>query len=481
MVRFTSIALAVTVFINNIEGVNHITVTINPEIFREYDIRGIVGKDLDESAMERLGMAYAAYLHGKKKYNTVVVARDGRLSGKVLLNAVIDGITACGINVIDIGMAPTPVLYFALNTLKVDGGIMLTASHNPKNYNGMKVAVGKATIFGEEIQKLRRIVEKGDFPIKKNKTVTITRMNLFDKYMARVKRGINLNRKLKVVVDAGNGVGGTVAIPLYEAMGCEVIPLYCDVDGNFPNHHPDPTKKENIKVLARMVKRHKADLGIGFDGDVDRLGGCDEKGNLLPGDRLLALFARAILKEKPGATILGEVKCSRSLYEDIEAHGGKGIMWRTGHSHIKAAMKKYHAEIAGEMSGHIFFKHRWYGFDDAIYAGARLMELLAAEKRPLSAHLAEIKERPTTPEMDLNCPDNKKFQVVADATRYFKEELKLNVITIDGARIEFPDGWGLLRASNTSPKLVMRVEADTKKRVKEIENIIRDALTRFGA
>ncbi|MCK5863381.1 MAG: phosphomannomutase/phosphoglucomutase [Candidatus Hydrogenedentes bacterium] len=453
---------------------------INPEIFREYDIRGIVGTDIDESVMERLGMAYAAYLRGKKKYNTVVIARDGRLSGKVLANAVIDGITACGINVIDIGMAPTPVLYHALNILKVDGGLMLTASHNPKNYNGMKVAVGKATIYGEEIQKLKRIAEKNIFPLSK-KTVTITRMNMFDKYMARVKRGITLKRKLKVVVDAGNGVGGIVAIPLYEALGCEVIPLYCEVDGNFPNHHPDPTKRENLKGLIRAVKKHKADLGIGFDGDVDRLGGCDEKGNMLPGDRLLALFARAILKEKPGATIMGEVKCSRSLYEDIESHGGKAIMWRTGHSHIKAAMKTHHAEIAGEMSGHIFFKHRWYGFDDAIYAGARLMELLAAGKRPLSAHLAEIKERPTTPEMDLDCPDNKKFEVVAAATRYFKEELKLDVVTIDGARIEFPDGWGLLRASNTAPKLVMRVEADTRKRVKEIEKIIRDALDRFGA
>ncbi len=453
---------------------------INPDIFREYDIRGIVPADIDESVMETLGMAYAAYLRGKKKHNTVVLARDGRVSGKVLANAVIDGITACGINVIDIGMAPTPVLYYALNTLDVDGGLMLTASHNPKDYNGMKVGVGKTTIFGEEIQKLRRIADKGVFPLSRKKAVTITRMNMFDKYMARVKRGINLKRKLKVVVDAGNGVGGIVAVPLYEALGCEVIPIHCEVDGTFPNHHPDPTKRENLNDLIRAVKKHKADLGIGFDGDVDRLGGCDEKGNMLPGDRLLALFARAILKEKPGATIMGEVKCSRSLYEDVEAHGGKPIMWRTGHSHIKAAMKKYGAEIAGEMSGHIFFKHRWYGFDDAIYAGARLMELLAAQKKPLSAHLAGIKERPTTPEMDVDCPDNKKFEVVAAATQYFKEELALDVVTIDGARIEFPDGWGLLRASNTSPKLVMRVEADTKKRVKEIEQIIRDALDKFG-
>lgn len=450
---------------------------INPEIFREYDIRGIVGEnaDINESVMERLGMAYAAYLRGKKKYNRVVIARDGRLSGKTLANAVIDGITACGINVIDLGMAPTPVLYYALNTLEVDGGLMLTASHNPKDYNGMKVAVGNTTIYGAEIQKLGAIAQKGVFPLS-GKTTTITRMNIFDKYMARIRRGISLKRKLKVVVDAGNGVGGVIAVPLYEALGCEVIPLYCEVDGNFPNHHPDPTKKENLQLLIRAVKKHKADIGIGFDGDVDRLGGCDEQGNMLAGDRLLTLFARAILKEKPGATIMGEVKCSRSFYEDVEKKGGKAIMWRTGHSHIKAAMKKFHAELAGEMSGHIFFKHRWYGFDDAIYGGARLLELLAAGKKPLSAHFADIPERFSTPELEFSCPDSKKFDVIKKATAYFKDTLKLNVVTIDGARIEFPDGWGLLRASNTAPKLVMRVEADTKKRMAEIEKLIRDQL-----
>jgi phosphomannomutase/phosphoglucomutase len=450
---------------------------INPEIFREYDIRGIVGEnaDINESVMERLGMAYAAYLRGKKKYNRVVIARDGRLSGKTLANAVIDGITACGINVIDLGMAPTPVLYYALNTLEVDGGLMLTASHNPKDYNGMKVAIGNTTIYGAEIQKLGAIAQKGVFPLS-GKTTTITRMNIFDKYMARIRRGISLKRKLKVVVDAGNGVGGVIAVPLYEALGCEVIPLYCEVDGNFPNHHPDPTKKENLQLLIRAVKKHKADIGIGFDGDVDRLGGCDEQGNMLAGDRLLTLFARAILKEKPGATIMGEVKCSRSFYEDVEKKGGKAIMWRTGHSHIKAAMKKFHAELAGEMSGHIFFKHRWYGFDDAIYGGARLMELLAAGKKPLSAHFADIPERFSTPELEFSCPDSKKFDVIKKATAYFKDTLKLNVVTIDGARIEFPDGWGLLRASNTAPKLVMRVEADTKKRMAEIEKLIRDQL-----
>lgn len=444
---------------------------INPEIFREYDIRGIVGKDLDESVVERIAKGYAAYMRGKRRYNTILVARDGRLSGKAFANAAIDGFASAGFNIIDIGQVPTPVCYYALNTLKVDGGFMITASHNPKEYNGMKVAVGKTTIYGENIQKLRRLTEAGAYPAS-DKPITITRMNMVPAYMRRIARDIKLKRKLKIVVDAANGVGGVVAVPLFEQLGCEVIPLYCDVDGSFPNHHADPTKEENLKALIRMVKKHKADAGIAFDGDVDRLGGCDEQGNMLWGDRLLALFARSILKEKPGATILGEVKCSRGLYEDIEKHGGKAVMWRTGHSHIKAAMIEKKAQLAGEMSGHIFFKHRWYGFDDAIYSAARLLELLAAEKKPLSAHLATIPSRPVTPEIEFHCPDDKKFGVIKKAVHYFKKELGLDVVTIDGARIEFPDGWGLIRASNTSPKLIMRVEADTLKRVKKIRAMI---------
>jgi len=442
----------------------------NPNIFREYDIRGIAGKDLDEEKMERMGLAYCSFLRSKK-HRTIVVGRDGRLSSKSFSRALIDGIVAGGLNVIDIGEVPSPVLYYALNVLNVDGGFMLTASHNPGNYNGLKIAVGHMTIFGEQIQKFRKVVESSNFKTT-NKPVTITRMNLVPRYEKRILRDINLNRPLKVVVDAGNGVGGVVAVPLFEAMGCEVIPLYCDVDGTFPNHHPDPTKKENLKALIRTVKKHKADVGIGFDGDVDRIGGCDDQGNMLSGDRLLALFARQILKEKPGATIIGEVKCSRNMYQDIEKHGGTPLMWRTGHSHIKAAMIEHKAELAGEMSGHIFFKHRWYGFDDAIYSAARLLEIVAAGKKPLSAHLATIPEWPITPEIEIDCPDNRKFDVVKEATHYFQKELKLDVVTIDGARVEFPDGWGLLRASNTSPKLIMRMEAETPARLKEIRKLI---------
>lgn len=444
---------------------------LNPEIFREYDIRGIVDQDLCGDTFELLGKTYVAYLRGKRVHNRAVVGRDGRLTGREYAYAAMEGITSCGMDVVDVGQVPSPVMYYALNTAKnIDGGLMLTASHNPKEYNGTKVAVGKTTIFGSEIAKLYGIAMAGKFP-KAKKLGTIERVNVVPDYIKRILRDVKLKRKLRVVVDAANGVGGVIAVPLFEQMGCEVIPLYCDVDGRFPNHHADPTKAENLKDLIKLVKKHKADVGIGFDGDVDRLGGCDEKGNMLTGDRLLALFARNILKDKPGSVILGEVKCSRGLYEDVAKHGGQPIMWRTGHSHIKAAMIQKHAQLAGEMSGHIFFKHRWYGFDDAIYSAARLLEIVAGENKPLSAHLESIPERPVTPEIEFHCPDNKKFEVIKEAVKFFKGQ-GYDVVTIDGARIEFPDGWGLLRASNTSPKLVMRVEADTAKRVKEIRALI---------
>lgn len=453
---------------------------INPNIFREYDIRGIAGKDLTEEVMEWIGRAYVTYMKRKRAvhYNCVVVGRDGRLSSKPFSHALIEGITASGMNVIDIGEVPTPLTYFAMNTLKVDGGLMITASHNPGEYNGLKVGVGKTTIYGDEIQRFREVVERGEFYTRK-KDVTITKMNIVPKYERRILRDVRLKRKLKVVVDAGNGVGGVVAVPLFEKLGCEVIPIYCEVDGRFPNHHPDPTKAENLKELIRLVKKHKADVGIAFDGDVDRLGGCDDRGRMLWGDQLLVLFAREILKEKPGATILGEVKCSRSMYEEIKKAGGNAVMWRTGHSHIKSAMIRLKAELAGEMSGHMFFKHRWYGFDDAIYAGCRLLELISRSDKPLSEMLDTIPTRYSTPEIDFPCPDEKKFDVVKKAIQYFKDK-GYEVVTVDGARIEFEDGWGLLRASNTSPKLVMRVEADTRKRMEEIRRMIEQVVAELN-
>ena len=418
---------------------------LNPQIFREYDIRGIAGTDLTEEIYERLGQAIVAYTRGKRKNNCFVVAHDGRLTSRSYAHAVMDGITGAGVNVIDIGQAPTPLCYFGLFTLPVDGGVMITASHNPKEYNGMKVAVGTSTIHGEEIQKLYRVALGDAFP-KARKPVTVTRMDLLPKYLARVARGIHVKRRLKVVVDAGNGASGPVGVPLYEQLGCEVIPLYCDVDGRFPNHHPDPTVPKNLTKLIATVKRTGADCGIGFDGDGDRIGVVNEKGEVIFGDKLLILFARHILKAEPGATIISEVKGSRTLYADIEAHGGKAIMWRTGHSLIKAAMKKFNAQLAGEMSGHMFFKHRWYGFDDAVYAGARLLEILGGTKKPLSELLGDVPKTYVTEEIRIETDEARKFEIVKQATRYFKDDLGLKVITIDGARIEFYDLRGLLRA-----------------------------------
>ncbi|MDZ4859419.1 MAG: phosphomannomutase/phosphoglucomutase [Candidatus Hydrogenedentes bacterium] len=444
-------------------------------IFREYDIRGIAGKDLDETTYETVGKALCAMMKGKLKKKCLVVGRDGRLTSKAYANALIDGITSCGVNVIDIGEVPTGLLYFGLFTLPVDGGAIVTASHNPKEYNGLKVAIGHSTIHGKEIQKLLQVALAGKFPAAKG-SVTITRTDIVPKYMKRVLKDVKLKRKLKVVLDAGNGTGGPVGVPLYEALGCQVIPLFCDVDGTFPNHHPDPTVAENLKDLIAKVKQTKADLGIAYDGDTDRIGAVDEKGNVIYGDQLLILFARAVLKAKPGATIIGEVKSSRTLYADIAKHGGKPIMWKTGHSLIKAAMKKYNAELAGEMSGHMFFKHRWYGFDDAIYAGARLLEIVAAGKKPLSDHLANVPKMYSTPEMRIETSEAKKFGIVSKAQDYFKKA-GYNVNTIDGARIEFEDGWGLVRASNTSPVLVMRCEAETPKRLAEIRKLIEGKIT----
>lgn len=451
----------------------------NPDMFREYDIRGIAGTDLTEENVEVLGKAYAAYMKGKKKHNCVVVGRDGRLTSRSLAQRLIDGITAAGVHVIDLGVVPTPLMYFGLFTLDVDGGIEVTASHNTSEYNGLKIAVGKTTIHGKEIQKIRKIAEAGEFPEAK-KPVTITRMDIKPKYMKRVEKGINIKRKLKVVVDAGNGVSGPIVVPLYERLGCDVVPLYCDIDGRFPNHHPDPTIAENLKDLIRTVKKEKADCGIGIDGDGDRVVAVDEKGQIIWGDKMLILFARSVLKEKPGAAVIGEVKCSRTLYDDIEDKGGKPVMGAAGHSLIKAAMKKHSAQLAGEMSGHMFFKHRWYGFDDAIYAGARLLEILSNTKKPLSELLADVPKTYATDEIRIPTDDSKKFDIVKKATDYFKNELGLKVNTTDGARIEFEDGWGLIRASNTSPVLVMRCEAMSQKRLKEISNMIEEKISELN-
>jgi phosphomannomutase/phosphoglucomutase len=447
---------------------------VNPFIFKEYDIRGIVEKDLDPATVKLLGRAVGTYLvrNGARK---VSVGQDCRLHSPVIAEAIIGELLDCGLDVIDVRVVPSPVFYFSLFHLEVDGGVMVTASHNPSEYNGLKIALGKSTIYGEEIQKLRKLIEEGDFVSGAARGKRST-FDIVTPYIENLAANIRLgNRKIKVVVDAGNGTGGVVALPILKKLGIEAIPLFCEMDGHFPNHHPDPTVPANMKYLIAKVAETGADMGIGYDGDSDRLGATDEKGNIIWGDQLMIIFARAILAEKPGAVFIGEVKCSRTMYEDIEKHGGKAIMWRTGHSLIKAKMKDVHADLAGEMSGHIFFAHRYYGYDDAIYSSLRLIEILSKTNAPMSALLADVPKTISTPEIRMDCPDEKKFAVVRKLTDYFKGA-GYRVIDVDGARVVFPDGWGLVRSSNTGPILVLRFEADTEARLAEIRAIIEGKL-----
>jgi phosphomannomutase/phosphoglucomutase len=370
-------------------------------------------------------------------------------------------------------VVPTPLTYFAACTLPgsaADGLCMITGSHNPPEYNGLKVGVGATTFHGEQIQELRRLVESGDFASGQG---SVRRHEIVETYREYVRGQLRMGpRKLKVVVDAGNGTGGVVADPLFRALGIEVIPLFEEMDGRFPNHHPDPTVEKNLEHLKAAVLANRADLGIAYDGDADRVGAVDEAGTVLWGDQLMILFARALLAEVPGAAIVGEVKCSKSLYDDIAARGGRPIMWKAGHSLIKAKMKEEGALLAGEMSGHIFFAHRWFGFDDAVYSSARLLELLSHATAPLSSLLADVPRTHASPEIRVDCPEEEKFEVVRRAQEWFSA--RYPSVTVDGVRMTFPDGWGLVRASNTQPLLVLRFEAASAGRLAEIERLVTD-------
>ena len=421
-----------------------------------------------------LGLAVGTYLAGKGA-KKLMVGRDCRLHSPAIAETMIRIFAECGFEVLDVGVVPTPVFYFSLFNFDADGGVMVTASHNPSEYNGLKVACGKSTIFGEEIQALRKIIEAGAF-IKASKTGLIKSVDAVTPYIENISKNIKPGkRKLKVVVDAGNGTGGVVALPLMKKLGFEAIPLFCEMDGNFPNHHPDPTVPENLETLISKVMELGADLGISYDGDSDRLGVVDEKGGISWGDQLMIIFSRAILVEKPGSIFIAEVKCSKTLYDDIEKHGGKAIMWRTGHSLIKAKMKEVHAELAGEMSGHIFFYDRYLGFDDAIYSSLRLLEILSKTDVRMSGLLADVPKMVSTPEIRMDCSEENKFKIVKKLTEYFKSS-GYTVVDIDGVRVEFKDGWGLVRASNTQPLLVLRFEADTGKRLEEIRKLIEGKL-----
>ena len=442
----------------------------NPSVFRANDIRGIADTDLTSEFVTLLGRAYGSHVLAQGG-TQVCVGRDCRLHGPRIRDALIDGILQTGLNVIDVGVVPSPLLYFAVFHLDTDGGVQITGSHNPKEFNGFKMMLGKSSLHGENITRLRERIERRDFLVGEG---TLTEQSIDEDYAHLAAENLHVGpRKLKVVVDGGNGAGGPTAMAVLKALHVETIPLYVEMDGSFPNHHPDPTVVENLQELIATVKATGADLGVGYDGDGDRLGIVDETGEIIWGDRLMILLSRDLLRECPGSSIVAEVKCSKTLFEDIAKHGGRPIMSAVGHSLIKARMVKEDAMLGGEMSGHIFFKHRWYGFDDAVYATCRLLEILGRDDRTLSEHLADVPKTHVTPEIRLDCPDDIKFGVVKEAQDHYRATHR--VVEIDGARIDFEGGWGLIRASNTQPVIVLRAEGASA----EARDAIRDELTAF--
>ncbi len=443
---------------------------MDPKIFREYDIRGIAEVDFNEQEVRLLAKAIGTYLqnHGR---SLAAVGHDCRLTSDAYSKQIIQGLRDTGCDVVDIGVCPTPIFYFAINHLATGGGVMVTASHNPPEYNGFKLCLDLDSIFGREILKIRDIINSQSF---KKGRGSLSQADAITPYKEFVKNNISLTKPLRVGVDAGNGTAGVVAVPVLKDLGCEVHDLYCDMDGSFPNHEADPTVLKNMTDLIALIKEKKLDLGIGYDGDGDRIGVVDETGNIVYGDKLIILFAREILSRKPGAKFISEVKCSKVMYDDIKKHGGTAIMWKTGHSLIKTKMKQEKAELAGEMSGHIFFADRYLGYDDAIYASCRLLELIADSGKSLSELLIDIPETFTTPEIRVECPDDEKFELVARVTDYFRT--RHDIVDIDGVRVLFDDGWGLVRASNTQPALVLRFEAMTEKRLDEIRTLVENAV-----
>ncbi|MCL5291367.1 MAG: phosphomannomutase/phosphoglucomutase [Actinobacteria bacterium] len=453
---------------------------LEESMFREYDLRGVFGRELTTGFARRLGEVYCEYLRAKlgKEALAVSVGHDIRLSSDDLAMALIEGITGQGADVYDLGPCPTQLLYFSLFHLEVDGGIMITASHNPPEYNGFKVCAGRDTIYGREIQHLKDLyynVEVADRAPSK-----ATKYEIIPPYVSYLKEAfkdlIDLP-KIKIAIDAGNGAAGLLAPGLYRALGCEVVELYCEPDGCFPNHHPDPTVEANLKDLIKVVLEESCDFGIAFDGDADRLGAVDEKGSILWGDKLMILYATDILRKRLGTKFIGEVKCSQVMYDEIARLGGEPIMWKTGHSLIKDKIKVEKAALAGEMSGHFFFADRYFGFDDAIYAAARLIEIVKKKKAGdsdfpgLSSLFEGLPETYATPELRTDCPDTRKKEAINTLGKVFDEhrasgqEPRIrDIITVDGLRIIFEDGWGLVRASNTQPVLVLRFEANSEER-----------------
>lgn len=439
---------------------------ILPSIFRAYDIRGIVNEDFDPDWVEVLGQACGTYFL-RKGYSQAVVGHDCRNSSPEYQARLTAGLLSTGVDVIFLNMVPTPVFYYAIKHLGRHAGVMVTASHNPPEFNGFKVWCGPTTIHTDEIRAIYDIMASGNFETGQG---LASEHDIVPSYLDAACQGITLARPVKVVVDGGNGAGGLICAEALTRVGAEVVPLYCEPDGNFPNHHPDPVVAEYVADLRAAVVPEKADLGIGLDGDGDRLGVVDETGTLMYGDQLLAIYARDLLAARPGETVIGEVKCSHLMYADIKAHGGKPVMGATGHSLIKSEMQRTKAVLAGEMSGHMFFADRWFGFDDAAYAALRIVEIVSKSPIPVSRMLADWPKTVNTPEIRMDCPEKIKFQVVKKAQEHFGA--LYDIIDVDGVRIAFPDGWGLMRASNTQPALVLRFEAESESRLAEIRELI---------
>jgi len=441
-------------------------------IFRAYDIRGVVGDSLTPEAAYWIGRAIGSESLAKGEPN-VSVGRDGRLSGPELVEQLIRGVRDSGCTVSDVGMVPTPVLYYAANILAGKSGVQLTGSHNPPDYNGFKIVVAGDTLANEQIQVLRERIESGNLSAGEGR---VEQVDVLERYFEQIRGDIRLARKLKVVVDCGNGVAGVIAPRLIEALGCEVIPLFSEVDGNFPNHHPDPGKPENLEDLIAKVASEKADLGLAFDGDGDRVGVVTNSGAIIYPDQLLMLFAKDVASRNPGSEIIFDVKCTRRLTPLIKASGGRPLMWKTGHSLIKKKMKESGALLAGEMSGHVFFKERWFGFDDGIYSAARLLEILAQDSRNADQVFADFPVDLSTPEINVKVTEESKFTIIEALQRNAQWGEGAEVSTLDGARVDYPKGWGLVRASNTTPVLVLRFEAETAEELQRIQEVFRAQL-----
>ncbi len=446
-------------------------------VFREYDIRGVADRDLSDDLVKKIGRGLGKMLRPNdvvKPHPRIVVCRDCRRSGQRLFDAMVHGLTEAGADVVDIGVGPTPLMYFGVHHLDADGGVMITGSHNPGEDNGFKIMKGKASFFGADIQKLREFVATSTDPLGPRGSLETCPID--EAYLDELRKRVRLPKTdMGVVIDAGNGSAGPLGLRALRDTGLSPVALFCDMNGAFPNHHPDPTVPKNLEALIASVQQHGARVGIAWDGDGDRLGVVDATGEIVWGDRLLALFARSILSERKGAAVIGEVKCSQTTYDDIARHGGRPIMWKTGHSLIKTKMKEESAVLAGEMSGHFFFADRYFGYDDGIYAALRLLEILARENKTVVELLSDMPQGVSTPELRVDCPDAIKFDVVQGVRERLRGKGELT--EIDGARITYADGaWGLVRASNTGPVIVVRFEAPTAARLGEVRAEVEGAL-----